>query len=40
MRRAYAELPPRVAYRLTPFGRRFARLLDAVADLQADLSAS
>jgi DNA-binding HxlR family transcriptional regulator len=39
MRRAYAELPPRVAYRLTPFGRRFARLLDAVADRQADLSA-
>jgi DNA-binding HxlR family transcriptional regulator len=36
-RRAYAELPPRVEYRLTPFGRRFGRLLDTVAELQAEL---
>jgi DNA-binding HxlR family transcriptional regulator len=28
-----------VEYRLTPFGRRFGRLLDAVADLQAELGA-
>lgn len=37
-RRAYAELPPRVEYRLTTFGRRFARVLDAVEGLERELS--
>jgi DNA-binding HxlR family transcriptional regulator len=34
---AYAELPPRVEYRLSPFGRRFVRLLDGIERLQASL---
>jgi len=38
-RRAYAELPPRVEYRLTTFGRRFARLIDQVEALQRELDA-
>lgn len=33
-RKAFAEIPPRVEYRLTAFGRRFARVLDAIADLE------
>jgi len=33
-RRAFAEIPPRVEYRMTPFGRRFARVLDAIAELE------
>jgi len=33
-RRAFAEVPPRVEYRLTTFGRRFARVLDAIAELE------
>ncbi len=37
-RRAYAELPPRVEYRLTPFGRRFARVLDAVDQLESEIA--
>jgi DNA-binding HxlR family transcriptional regulator len=36
-RRAYAELPPRVEYRLTTFGRRFARVIDQVESLQREL---
>lgn len=36
-RTAYPEVPPRVEYRLTPFGRRFVRLLDQVEELQAEL---
>jgi DNA-binding HxlR family transcriptional regulator len=38
-RQVYAEVPPRVEYRLTPFGRRFARLLDAVESLEDALAA-
>jgi DNA-binding HxlR family transcriptional regulator len=38
-RRAYAELPPRVEYRLTTFGRRFARVIDRVEALQRELDA-
>lgn len=33
---AYAEIPPRVEYELTPFGQKFARILDAIAELEAD----
>ena len=32
-RRAYAEIPPRVEYVLTPFGRRFVRIIDAIERL-------
>lgn len=39
-RRAYPEVPPRVEYRLTVFGRRFTRVLDAVKALEGDLDAS
>jgi len=37
-RRAYAEVPPRVEYRLSAFGRRFARVLDAVEGLEQELA--
>jgi DNA-binding HxlR family transcriptional regulator len=30
----YPELPPRVEYRLTPFGQEFAEILDQVESLQ------
>ncbi len=33
-RTAFPEVPPRVEYHLTPFGGRFARLLDLVDELQ------
>lgn len=33
-RRAFAEVPPRVEYRLTPFGQKFSTLLDDVERLQ------
>ena len=36
-RQVYAEVPPRVEYELTPFGRRFARLLDDVDALEQSL---
>ena len=36
-RRAYPEIPPRVEYRLSRFGRRFTRILDAVESLQQEL---
>ncbi len=35
-RHAYAEVPPRVEYTLTPFGERFAGVLDAVERLKHD----
>ncbi|HEY9815932.1 MAG TPA: helix-turn-helix domain-containing protein [Candidatus Obscuribacterales bacterium] len=37
---AYAEVPPRVEYKLTDFGRRFISILDAVAELQRDIDAT
>jgi DNA-binding HxlR family transcriptional regulator len=36
-RHAYAEVPPRVEYRLTPFGERFATLLDGIELLQREV---
>jgi DNA-binding HxlR family transcriptional regulator len=38
-RHAFPEVPPRVEYKLTPYGRRFTRVLDAVEALQKDLPA-
>ena len=37
---SWAELPPRVEYRLTPFGEKFCGLLDGVEALQREISAS
>jgi DNA-binding HxlR family transcriptional regulator len=36
-KRAYPEVPPRVEYRLTEFGARFASLLDEIERLQQAL---
>ena len=36
---SYAEMPPRVEYRLTARGERFVLIVDAVEDLQRDLAA-
>lgn len=36
-RRAYAEVPPRVEYRFTRFGEKFAGLMDGVERLQREL---
>lgn len=33
----YPEIPPRVEYRLTSFGRKFSRLLKEVERLQSEL---
>jgi DNA-binding HxlR family transcriptional regulator len=37
---AYAEVPPRVEYKLTDFGHRFVSILDAVAELQREIDAN
>lgn len=37
-RTAYPEVPPRVEYRLTKFGGRFNRVLDAISELDAEMS--
>jgi len=34
---AYAEVPPRVEYRLTEFGERFVPLITAVRELQGEI---
>jgi DNA-binding HxlR family transcriptional regulator len=36
-KRSYPEVPPRVEYAFTPFGRKFLKLLDEVEKLQRDL---
>ena len=36
-RQVYAEVPPRVEYELTPFGRRFTRLLEDIEVLEQSL---
>lgn len=33
---SYPELPPRVEYRLTPFGEKFASILDQIEALEAE----
>ena len=33
----YPEIPPRVEYRLTPFGKKFSKLLKEVERLQKEL---
>jgi DNA-binding HxlR family transcriptional regulator len=39
-KRSYQEIPPRVEYRLTEFGWKFRRALDALDALEADLKAA
>lgn len=34
----FAEVPPRVEYELTDFGKKFIRLLDAIEDLENEIS--
>ncbi|MBI3885291.1 MAG: helix-turn-helix transcriptional regulator [Opitutae bacterium] len=34
---SFPEIPPRVEYEFTPLGRRFRKILTAVADVQAEL---
>jgi DNA-binding HxlR family transcriptional regulator len=36
---AYAEVPPRVEYKLTNLGQRFISILDAVSELQHEIDA-
>jgi DNA-binding HxlR family transcriptional regulator len=38
-KRSFPEVPPRVEYRLTRFGSRFAKLLDGIDELQRGLDA-
>lgn len=37
-REVFAEVPPRVEYRLSPFGHRFNALLDQIAALERERS--
>jgi DNA-binding HxlR family transcriptional regulator len=37
---AYPEVPPRVEYNFTDFGRKFILILDAVAELQHEMDTS
>ena len=39
-RQVYPEIPPRVEYRLSPFGKKFAGLIRHVEKLQADWDAT
>ena len=39
-RQVFPDVPPRVEYHFTPFGREFLTLIDAVADLQHRLDAA
>lgn len=35
-KQAYPEIPPRVEYVLTPFGRRFLAILEAIEELEVE----
>lgn len=35
---AFNEVPPRVEYRVTPFGTQFIRILDELEKLQSDIA--
>ncbi|MFP5344163.1 MAG: winged helix-turn-helix transcriptional regulator [Gammaproteobacteria bacterium] len=37
-RTAYPEIPPRVEYKVTPFGNRFIRILDELEKLQEEIT--
>lgn len=39
-KRSYQEIPPRVEYGLTAFGRKFRRTLDALDALEGDFAAA
>lgn len=34
---SFNEIPPRVEYEITPFGRRFIQILDSLEKLQAEI---
>ena len=34
---AYPEIPPRVVYQVTPFGKKFIRILDHIEKLQEEI---
>ena len=36
-RKAFPEIPPRVEYAITPFGRKFVRVLDELRKLQQEV---
>jgi DNA-binding HxlR family transcriptional regulator len=36
-RQVFAEVPPHVEYRLTPYGRRFIRVIAAIRDLEREV---
>lgn len=38
LKREFPEIPPRVEYRLTPFGRRLVGILDSVDRLRDDVA--
>lgn len=37
-RQPYDESPPRVEYAITPFGRKFIRILDELEELQREIA--
>ena len=37
---AYPEIPPRVEYEITAFGRKFIRILDQIESLQREIETS